>query len=83
MKDTDIRAVIIEELSAIAPEIDEIALDPRLNFRDQFDFDSINYVSFVMALNNRLKVQIPEVDYPKLSSLEGCLRYLKALTDKS
>lgn len=79
MQETDISALVIEELTTIAPEVEEIELDPNANFRDQFDFDSINYVSLVMALNSRLDIHIPEVDYPKLSSLNGCVRYIQTL----
>jgi len=74
-----LRKQIIEALIKAVPEVDEHALDPELNFRDQFDVDSVDFLSFVLGLEKRLGLKIPEVDYPKLSSMNGCLAYLDPL----
>jgi acyl carrier protein len=71
-----LRATILDSLLSVAPDVDAAALDPRLQFRDQFDFDSMDYLSLATALHARLGVDVPEVDYPKLGSLDGCVRYV-------
>ena len=71
-----LRATILDSLLSVAPDIDAAALDPRLEFREQFDFDSMDYLSLATALHARLGVDVPEVDYPKLGSLDGCVRYV-------
>jgi len=71
-----LRATILDSLLSVAPDIDAAALDPRLEFREQFDFDSMDYLSLATALHIRLGVDVPEVDYPKLGSLDGCVRYV-------
>jgi acyl carrier protein len=65
-------------LAEIAPESAEIELKPGVNFRNQFDFDSVDFLSFTLALARGLNVDIPELDHPKLFSLNGCLSYLGA-----
>ena len=62
-------------LVKVAPESAEEELDPAVNFRDQIEFDSMDFVAFVLALEKTLGVKVPESDYPKLSSLEGCRHY--------
>jgi acyl carrier protein len=76
MREAEIRSVILEVLGRIAPEMKEIKLDPQRNFRDQFDFDSLDFLNFATALHEELKVDIPETAYPRLSSMNGCIAYL-------
>ena len=71
-----LRATILDSLLSVAPDIDAAILDPGLEFREQFDFDSMDYLSFATALHKRLDIDVPEVDYPKLGSLDGCMRYV-------
>jgi acyl carrier protein len=70
--------LVIDSLSAVAPEINPDALDPNATFRDQFEIDSVDYLNFVIGLEKRLGRRIPETDFPQLSSLAGCLRYLRS-----
>ena len=70
------RDLIISLIARIAPEADLSNLDPDLRFRDQFDFDSIDCLNLVMAIARELQFTIPEADYPRLATLNGCLHYL-------
>ena len=38
----------------------------------------MDFLNFVTAIHHRLGVDIPELDYPKLVTLEGAVRYLQA-----
>lgn len=76
MKKSDgLRKTVLEALREVAPEVDVAGLDPRRSFRDQTELDSVDFLDFVLALEKRLNRKIPEYDYPKLSSLQGCLDY--------
>ena len=74
-----LRVQIIASLIKVAPDVDEGVLDPDINFRDQFEIDSVDFLGFVLDLQKELGIKIPEVDYPKLSSMSGCLAYLVPL----
>ncbi len=78
MTPDDIRREVLEALSAIAPEIDPASIEPEVNFRDQLDLDSMDFLNFVLALHERLGVDIPEADYPRLLTLDGAVAYLAA-----
>jgi acyl carrier protein len=36
----------------------------------------MDFLNFVIALHNKFGVEIPETDYPKLSTLNGAAEYL-------
>jgi len=80
MSKSDIEQVVRDTLAEIAPEVDAGNIDPDRSFRDQFDFDSMDYLALMMALNKKLDIHIPETDYPRLSSLSGCVQYLEGKT---
>lgn len=63
-------------LLAVAPDLAGERIDPDTPFRDQFDFDSMDFMHFVTGLAKATGVDIPERDYPRLQSLVGCARYL-------
>jgi len=80
MADDQLQQTILDTLTGVAPEIDAAGLDPDVNFRDQAELDSVDYLNFVLALERTLGVQIPPQDYPRLSCLSGSVEYLAALT---
>jgi acyl carrier protein len=52
---------------------------PRpVDLRDQLDIDSMDFLNFVIALHERLGVDVPERDYPQLATFDGCVEYLAA-----
>ena len=73
-----IKTTVLRILGEIAPEADLRALKPAVSFRDQLDIDSMDFLNFVIAVHKALDVEIPEADYPKLATLDGCLTYLSA-----
>jgi acyl carrier protein len=77
MNEADIRAILQEELGNIAPEMDLRKLDPSADLREALDIDSMDFLNFVIGLHRRLGVDIPELDYPKLVTLNGAVTYLK------
>lgn len=72
---------VVEELGNIAPEVDARTIDPRADIREALDMDSMDVLNFVIALHGRLRIDIPEKDYPKLLSVEGAVTYLSAKFD--
>jgi acyl carrier protein len=75
----EIRATVLKVLGEIAPEADLTGLKPDVGFRDQLDIDSMDFLNFVIALHQALHIDIPETDYPKLATLDGCVQHLSSL----
>lgn len=80
MSDEEITALVRQALAGVAPESAGLALDPDLEFRDQLDIDSMDFLNFVLRLGEASGVAIPEKDYPQLASLNGCIEYLSERT---
>ena len=78
MTSEEIGKTVIEALTRIAPEIDPTSIEPRASFRDQLDLDSMDFLNLVLALHERLGIDIPETDYSQLSTLDGAIAYLAA-----
>ena len=78
MTDRDVRNVVLEELSNIAPEADLKTLDPAADLHEALDIDSMDFLNFITAIHHRLGVNVPELDYPKLMTLNGAVHYLEA-----
>lgn len=78
MTPADIKAVLIDALHAIAPEIDPDAIDPDDDLREAYEIDSIDFLTLVTALNQRLGIDVPEADYPHLTSITQATAYLDA-----
>lgn len=74
----EIRAVVLRHLGDRAPEVDFANVHPDKPLRDQIDLDSMDYLNFLIALHKELGLDIPERDYPKMATLNGCVDYLAA-----
>jgi acyl carrier protein len=72
----EIRQTVLRLLGEIAPEADLTALKPGVSFRDQLDIDSMDFLNFVIMIHKTFGVEIPEADYPKYGTLNGCVEQL-------
>ena len=76
MTTDDLRDLVLEVLSEIAPEADASTLDPTEDLRDELDLDSMDELTMITELSERLGIDVPEADYPRLRSLQGAVEYL-------
>ncbi len=79
MTPPEIREVIIDILADIAPDEDLSQLKDDVDFREQLELDSMDFLDIVMELRKRYRVQIPEEDYPQLASMASTTTYLTPL----
>jgi acyl carrier protein len=78
MMEEPIKEIALRLLGEIAPEADLKHLNPNKRFRDQFQFDSVDFLNFAVGLQEELKVRIPEDDFPQLATLDSCVKYLRS-----
>lgn len=79
----EIRSLALEKLLQVAPDIDPGQLDPAEPVREQYDFDSMDFLNFAIALGREFQLDIPENDYGQLQSLDGAVDYLAGNIDGS
>lgn len=77
MNSDEIRAVIVEELGNIAPDMDVASVKPDADLREALDIDSMDFLNFITALHQRLGIDIPERDYSKLFTLSAAITYIQ------
>ena len=76
MTKDEIKNKVLRILGGIAPEADLTQINPQVGFREQLDIDSMDFLNFAIGLSKELGVEVPEADYPKVASLDGCVEYV-------
>ena len=71
-----IRRTVIDSVMEIAPEADFSQVDPGRSLREQLDLDSFDFLNLLIALHERVGVEVPEADYRLVDSLDGLVDYL-------
>ena len=82
MTRAEIKIAVVEALRRVAPEVNPASIQEAVSFRDQLDLDSMDFLNFVLALHERLGIDVPEADYPRLYSLNGAVDYLDTRTQQ-
>lgn len=76
MNAAEFRAAILEAIQEVAPEADLSRLADIDEFRDELDLDSMDLLNVMIGIHKRTGVDVPERDYPRLSTLRGAIDYL-------
>lgn len=76
MNADEARSTVLAVLATIAPEADLSDLELDVEFREQLDIDSMDFLNFIIGVHERTGIDIPEEDYPALETLAGCINYL-------
>ncbi len=72
----EVEAAVRSILGGIAPEVDLAGVRPDADLRDELDIDSMDFLRLVVALHDRLGVDVPERDYPRIRTLASCVAYI-------
>jgi acyl carrier protein len=74
----ELREAVLATLRSVAPEVEGGDIVAARALRDQVDLDSMDWLNFLIGLNRRLGVDIPEADYKRLTTLDAILDYVAA-----
>lgn len=78
MNHEEIRAAVLRAVQRVAPEADLSQLGETEDIRDALDIDSMDFLKLVVQLHETLHVDVPERDYPKVRTIDACVRYVEA-----
>ena len=76
MIEQQVKNIILNIISVVAPDSDLSGLEGDVGLRDQLDLDSMDFLDIVMELRKRYKVEVPKEEYARLATLNGCVTYL-------
>ncbi len=76
MNTTQLETVVREALDEIAPDVDAATIAVDADFHDELGLDSMDALNLAIALHEATGVDIPERDYPRITSIASCVRYL-------
>jgi acyl carrier protein len=77
MDNQELKDLILEELSNIAPEIEDDEVPDDEDMREALELDSMDFLNLIVAVAKRTKVAIPEADYGKVLTLNNMIHYLQ------
>lgn len=73
---TDARALLARLLAGIAPEADLSTVPDDAPLQVELDLDSMDFLDLVGALHEATGLDVPERDYPQLSTVRGFVAYV-------
>lgn len=76
MKADEIKKLVFQLLKQIAPDTEPSTLQPDENIRETLDIDSFDSLQFLVSLNEKLGIEIPEQDYGKITTLKTLVNYI-------
>lgn len=76
MSEEEIKKTVFQLLKKIAPETEPSSLMPEENIREALNIDSFDALQFIVAISEKLNVDIPEEDYGKTINLKSLIEYL-------
>lgn len=75
---TDPDRAIRSALASIAPEADFDDLAPDVDLQETLDLDSMDFLNFLIALGDATGIRVPESDYARVHTFDGCVGYVRA-----
>jgi acyl carrier protein len=73
-----LRSIVLEALHRIAPEADVADLGVDADLRSTLDLDSFDMLQLLVALHQKLGVDVPEADAGALTTVGRIVEYLRA-----
>lgn len=83
LKDSEIRAKMMEALHAIAPDATGMGQpDDDLNLQDEFDLDSVDFVRYLAKLEEILGISLAGYNYRSFLTIGDGMELLRSKVDR-
>ncbi|HUJ67381.1 MAG TPA: acyl carrier protein [Acidimicrobiales bacterium] len=76
MRRDDALDLIKTVLHQVAPEASIDDVGPNETLQEALDMDSIDFLNLVIGLSEKTGIDIPERDYPEMTTVDGLVSYL-------
>lgn len=78
MNEDNARAAVLAAIGQVAPDVDPDDLDEAARLRQDLELDSLDFLRLVETIAQATGVDIPERDYPQVTTVGGLIQYLAA-----
>jgi acyl carrier protein len=82
MTPEDALALLTRLLRGVAPEVDLAELDPDTALAEAAGLDSMDLLNLLNSLCDETGIDIPERDYPLVTTIDGFVAYVVAARPK-
>jgi acyl carrier protein len=66
-----------DAIARVAPDVDVDALPIDVDFREEADLDSMDFLAVLNAIRDRTGVEVAESDYPRIITLQALADYVE------
>lgn len=72
----DGREIVFAAIRKVAPDVDTTTLPTDVDFRDEAELDSMDFIGILTAVHEATGVEVPETDYPLITTVDDFAEYL-------
>ena len=72
------RQTILDAIVKIAPDVDPDTLPPDIDFREEAELDSMDFLGVLTAVQEATGLEVPESDYSEIVTIDRFTEYLAA-----
>lgn len=76
MTKEEIKKRVVEQILEVAPDVQESEISDNENIQRSLEIDSFDFLKILVALSEKVGVEVPESDYSKVSTVEKMVEYL-------
>ncbi len=75
MTKEEIKSVIIAQILEVAPDIEEKEINADENLQTSLEIDSFDFLKVLVAMYEKLGIDVKEADYGKVDTLNHMVEY--------
>ena len=72
----DTREIVLAAITKVAPDVDPSTLPGDVDFREEADLDSMDFIGILTAVHEASGIEVPEIDYPLITTVDAFAAYL-------
>jgi len=76
------RQVILDAIEKVAPDIDPDTLPSDVDFREDAELDSMDFLGVLTAIQEATGIEVPETDYSQIVTIDSFTEYLSARMER-
>ncbi len=72
------RQTILDAIVKVAPDVDPDTLPSDVDFREEAELDSMDFLGVLTAVQESTGIEVPETDYSEITTIDRFVTYLAA-----